>query len=416
MHSLTDTKVRALVATGKTKRHFDGGGLYLEISPTGGKWWRFKYRLAGKEKRLSLGTYPDTPLKVARDKADQARKLLAANVDPGAERRAVAASQAEAASSSFEAIAREWVETVHKQKVCEAQSSRTIGRLERDVFPWIGASQIDALKAPEVLKVMRRVEARGAIETAHRELQVIGQVFRYAVATGRAERDATADLKGALRPFQTTHMPAITDPQRVGALMRAIDGYQGTFVVRCALQLVALTFVRSSELRFAAWSEIDLETATWRIPAARMKRAKSGKSNGQDHLVPLARQAVDILKELQPLSGHRPHVFPSTKGDGRVLSDATMGAALRRLGFTNDEMTAHGFRAMARTMLVERLDVDEKVVEAQLAHRVKDALGRAYNRTQFVEQRRAMLQTWADYLDSLRKGADVRTLPFREAA
>ena len=284
------------------------------------------------------------------------------------------------------------------------------------MLPWIGTTPIVELKAPAILKALRRVEHRGAIETAHRELQVIGQVFRYAVATGRADRDASADLNGALRPFTTTHMPAITEPQRVGALMRAIDGYEGTFVVRCALQLVALTFVRSGELRFAAWAEIDLENAIWRIPGHRMKRTKAAKANGPDHLVPLARQAVAILKELQPLTGHRPHVFPSTRGEGRVLSDATLGAALRRLGFSNDEMTAHGFRAMARTLLVERLDVDVAIVEAQLAHRVSDSLGRAYNRTTFADQRRAMLQTWADYLDTLKKGAEVRTLPLLEAA
>lgn len=414
MHSLTDTRIRSLTPSLKTQRHFDGAGLYLEVSPKGGKWWRFKYRLFGKEKRLSLGTYPDTPLKAAREKAQQARKLVATSVDPGAERKAVAASQAEATSNSFEAIAREWINTVHRPKVCEAQSTRTIGRLERDVFPWIGTTPIDTLRAPEILKVMRRVETRGAVETAHRELQVIGQVFRYAVATGRAERDASADLKGALRPFTTTHMPAVTEPQRAGALMRAIDGYEGTFPVRCALQLVALTFVRSGELRFATWDEIDLENAIWRIPGHRMKRTKAAKANGPDHLVPLARQAVAILTELKPLTGHRQHVFPSTRGEGRVLSDATLGAALRRLGFSNDEMTAHGFRAMARTMLVERLNVDESVVEAQLAHRVKDALGRAYNRTQFVDQRRVMLQAWADYLDTLRRGADVQQL--RKAA
>ena len=416
MHSLTDTKIRAIRANGKTQRIWDGGGLYLEVSATGSKWWRLKYRYVCKERRLSLGTYPATTLKAARERAAEARALLGSGVDPSAERKAVAACQAEAASRSFEAIAREWIDTVHELKVCEAQSTRTIGRLERDVFPWIGATPIDALKAPEILKAMRRVEARGAIETAHRELQVIGQVFRYAVATGRADRDTSADLKGALRPFTTTHMPAITDPQRVGELMRAIDGYQGTFPVQCALKLVALTFVRSSELRFAAWAEIDLDNAIWRIPGHRMKRTKGGKANGPDHLVPLARQAVEILKELRPLTGHRLHVFPSTRGEGRVLSDATLGAALRRLGFSNDEMTAHGFRAMARTMLVERLNVDEAIVEAQLAHRVKDALGRAYNRTQFVDQRRAMLQTWADYLETLRTGAIVQRLPLREAA
>ena len=414
MHTLTDTKIRAASANGKTQRLWDGGGLYLEVNPTGSKWWRLKYRHLKKEKRLSLGTYPSTSLKAARDSAAEARKRLASGIDVSAERQAVKQSAELAESNSFEAIAREWINTVHTPKVCEAQSTRTVGRLERDVFPWIGRTPIDTLKAPEILKVMRRVEGRGAIETAHRELQVIGQVCRYAVATGRAERDTSADLKGALRPFQTTHMPAITEPQRVGALMRAIDGYQGTFPVRCALQLVALTFVRSGELRFASWSEIDLDNAIWRIPASRMKRTKAGKANGPDHLVPLSRQSVAILKELQPLTGHRPHVFPSTRGEGRVLSDATLGAALRRLGFSNDEMTAHGFRAMARTMLVERLNVDESIVEAQLAHRVKDALGRAYNRTQFVDQRRAMLQTWADYLDKLRAGGEL--LQLRQAA
>lgn len=410
MHTLTDTKIRAAGANGKTQRLFDGGGLYLEISPTGSKWWRFKYRFDAKEKRLSLGTYPDTPLKAARERAADARQRLESGVDPSAERQAIKRSRHEAGANSFEAIAREWLTTVHCPAVSEGQSSRTLGRLERDVFPWMGRSRIDEITAPSVLQVMRRVEARGAIETAHRELQVIGQVFRYAVATGRAQRDPVVDLKGALRPFTTKHMPAITEPKRVGALMRAIDAYEGSFVVRCALKLAPLTFVRSGELRFAAWSEVDLDTAIWRIPSSRMKRTKAGKANGPDHLVPLSRQAVEILREIQPVTGHRPHIFPSTRGEGRVLSDATLGAALRRLGFSNEEMTTHGFRAMARTLLVERCGVDEAVVEAQLAHRVRDSLGRAYNRTQFVDQRRDMMQLWADYLDTLRKGADVQSI------
>lgn len=410
MHTLTDTKIRPLTGSGKTQRHWDGGGLYLEISPTGSKWWRFKYRLLGKEKRLSLGTYPDTSLKEAREKAAAARKLLESGIDPSAERQAVKLSREGAASNSFEAVAREWFSTIHKAKVSDSQADRTIGRLERDVFPWLGKSAIDTLTAPEILQAMRRVEARGAIETAHRELQVIGQVCRYAVATGRAERDPTGDLKGALRPFTTKHMPAITEPSRVGALLRAIDGYEGSFIVRCALRLAPLAFVRPGELRFAEWSEFDFDTAIWRIPTQRMKRTKAGKTNGPDHLVPLSDQALAIVKELHPFTGHRPHLFPCTRGEGRVLSDATIGAALRRLGFSQDEMTAHGFRAMARTMIVERLGIDESFVEAQLAHRVKDALGRAYNRTQFVDQRRDMMQRWADYLDTLRAGAEVRTL------
>jgi integrase len=257
------------------------------------------------------------------------------------------------------------------------------------------------------LQTMRRVESRGAIETAHRELQSVGQVFRYAVATGRAERDPTRDLRGALRPFLTRHMPAITDPKRVGDLLRAIHVYEGMPVTRAALRLAPLVFVRPGELRYAQWAEFDLDGAMWRIPSARMKRKLQDKASGPDHFVPLSRQAVEVLKELRPLTGHRAHVFPCTRGQGRPMSEVTIGAALRRLGFPKEEMTGHGFRAMARTLLAERLGVDEAVIEAQLAHAVRDSLGRAYNRTTFLEQRRAMLQTWADYLDRLRLGAEV---------
>lgn len=407
MHTLTDTRLRSVAATGKTQKLFDGGGLYLEVSPAGGRWWRIKYRFGGKEKRLSLGVYPEVPLKTARERLADARKLLAAGVDPGAERQAVKASREASRANSFEAVAREWYSTVHKPAVSAAQSKRVLARMEGDVFPWIGAVPIAELKAPIILQALRRVESRGAIETAHRELQTIGQVCRYAVATGRAERDPTGDLKGALRPFVTKHMPALVDPVRVGQLLRAIDGYGGTFVVRVALQLSALLFTRPGELRLATWDEIDLDAALWRIPSVRMKRTLAEKARGADHIVPLSLQAVALLRELHPLTGHRPRVFPSTRANGRPISDATLGAALMSLGFSRDEMTAHGFRAMARTMLVERLGVDESIVEAQLAHRVKDSLGRAYNRTQFVEQRADMMQRWADYLDRLRKGAEV---------
>jgi integrase len=253
-----------------------------------------------------------------------------------------------------------------------------------------------------VLQAMRRVEARGATETAHRILQSVGQVFRYAVATGRAQSDPTRDLRGALKPFLTTHMPAITDPKRVGELLRAIHDYRGMPVTRAALRLAPLVFVRPGELRKACWREFDLDEAVWRIPSARMKRTKQQKASGSDHLVPLSHQAVEILRDLEPLTGHREYVFPSVRGEGRPMSDATIGAALRRMGFPQEEMSGHGFRAMARTLLAERLHVDEAVIEAQLAHAVRDSLGRAYNRTSFLEQRRQMLQAWANYLDELR--------------
>lgn len=404
MHTLTDAKIRSAAPTERTKKLFDGGGLYLELSPKGGKWWRLKYRYEGKEKRISLGTYPSVSLKAAREQAQAARASLLNNIDPSAKRQAEKACVSPGETgNSFEAVMREWHSTIYRPSVSEGQATRTLRRLESDVIPWLGKDQIDLIKAPAILLALRRVEARGAIETAHRELHAIGQVMRYAVATGRAERDVTGDLRGALRPFQTKHMPSITAPQRVGALLRAIDGYEGSFPVRCALQLAPLVFVRPGELRAAAWEEFDLQACIWRIPASRMKgtiAAKSTKDN--DHIVPLSKQAMKIITELQPLTGYGCHLFPSNRGRGRVMSDMTLGAALRRLGFSQGEMTAHGFRAMARTLLAEQLGWDESVIEAQLAHRVRDALGRAYNRTTFIAQRAQMMQQWADYLDQLK--------------
>jgi len=275
MHTLTDSQIRAATPTGKTRRLFDGGGLYIEVSPAGGKWWRWKYRFAGKEKRLSLGVYPEVALKIARERAAEARKLVANGVDPSVARRAQKESLAnDTMESSFEVIAREWFRTVYTPAVSDGQAKRTLRRLEQDVFPWLGPDKMVGVTGPRILQTLRRVESRGAIETAHRELQAIGQVFRYAVATGRAERDPTGDLKGALKPFETTHMASITEPKRVGALLRAIDGYEGSLPVKCALRLAPLTFVRPGELRAAMWSEFDLEEAVWRIPAARMKGSK----------------------------------------------------------------------------------------------------------------------------------------------
>ena len=402
---LTDTRIRAFKPGEKAVRLSDERGLYLEVTPNGGRWWRLRYRFGGKEKLISLGTYPDTGLKAARERRDAARKLLGTGVDPSEARRAEKASGSQA--NSFAAVAREWHATVHIAQVSSGHATRTLIRLEQDVFPWLGRLSIGEIKAPQLLQTVRRVEARGAIETAHRVLQACGQVFRYAVATGRAERDPTPDLRGALKPVLVRHMAAITDPQRVGELLRAIEGYKGMPITRAALQLAPLVFVRPGELRKAEWSEFDLEAKTWRIPAARMKRTKQEKLSGTAHVVPLSRQALVIVLELQPLTGHGRYLFPSPRTGERPMSDNGVLSALRRMGFPSDEMTGHGFRAMARTLLAERLNVDEAVIEAQLAHAVKDALGRAYNRTEFLEQRRKMLQTWADYLDKLRGGAEI---------
>lgn len=404
---LSDTQIRATKPGERPIRLYDERGLYLEITTTGGRWWRFKYRFAGKEKLLSMGTYPDTPLKAARDKRDRARAVLEEGVDPSAVRRSEKASRSEIVVNGFEAVAREWHATIHVGQVSSGHAARTLIRLEQDVFPWLGGLPVGDIKAPQLLQAMRRIEARGAIETAHRALQACGQVFRYAIATGRAERDPTPDLRGALKPVLVQHMAAITDPKRVGDLLRAIESYKGMPITRAALQLAPLVFVRPGELRKAEWIEFDLEAAQWCIPAARMKRTKQEKLSGTAHMVPLSRQALAILRELQPLTGHGRYLFPSPRSGERPMSDNAVLSALRRMGFPSDEMTGHGFRAMARTLLAERLDVDAAVIEAQLAHAVKDSLGRAYNRTEFLEQRSRMLQTWADYLDKLRTGAEI---------
>jgi integrase len=296
---------------------------------------------------------------------------------------------------------------MHAGAVSEGHAARNLIRLEQDVFPWIGSSLISEVTAPKLLETLRKVEARGAIETAHRIRQVCGQVFRYGIATGRCMRDPSADLQDALQPVLVKHHASITDPRAVGGMLRAFDDYQGTPITRAALQLAPLVFLRPGELRQAEWSEFNLDEATWTIPAARMKRTKQQKADGVPHLVPLSTQAVEILRELRPLTGHGQYVFPSPRTGERPMSENAVLSALRRMGFGKDEMTGHGFRAMARTLIAERLNIPEAVIEAQLAHAVRDSLGRAYNRTEFMEQRRAMMQAWANYLDTLRAGARV---------
>lgn len=402
---LTDTEIRRAKPKEKAYKLSDEKGLYLEIMPNSARYWRMKYRFEGKEKRAAFGVYPEVTLKEAREKRDEARKLLAQGIDPTEHKRAVKASKAALTEHSFEVIAREWF-AKHAPNWAASHGDKIIRRLERDVFPWIGGKPIAELTAPELLAVARRVEDRGALETAHRALQDCGQVFRYAIATGRAERNPVGDLRGELPPVKGEHFAALTEPKRLSELLRAIDAYEGTLVTKCALQLAPLVFVRPGELRQAQWADIDLEAAEWRYLVT--------KTDTQ-HIVSLSRQAVAILETLHPLTGHGRYVFPSarTPNGSRPMSDVALLAALRRMGFDKTEATVHGFRAVARTLLDEELGYPPHIIEHQLAHAVKDPLGRAYNRTQHLPERRKMMQAWADYFDRLKQGADV--IPIRRA-
>lgn len=411
--ALTDVAIRNAKPAEKQQKLFDGGGLHLLVTPAGGKRWVLKYRFGGKEKSLAIGTYPEVTLVEARQKRAAAREMLVQGIDPGEAKKAEKRTQRLNAENSFEAIAREW-HAKYAPTWSASHGGRLLRRLEVDAFPWIGGKPIAELAPPDVLDVLRRVEKRGALETAHRLHANIGQVCRYAVATGRAARDVTADLRGALPPVQQEHMAAITDPKQVAELLRAIDGYQGTLPVSCALRLAPLLFQRPGELRAAEWAEFDLDAGTWEIPSDRMKRTKQGKAAGGAHIVPLPTQAVAILRELQLLTGNGRLLFPSVRTKDRPMSDNTVNAALRRLGYDGDTMTGHGFRAMARTILDEVLSVPAPIIEAQLAHTVKDPLGRAYNRTAHLQQRREMMQKWADYLDRLKAGAQI--IPIGTAA
>lgn len=390
---LTDTAIRKAKPAPKTQRLFDGGGLYLEVVPTGGKYWRWKYRYGGKEKRLAFGVYPDVSLKAAREKRDHARAQLAAGIDPGEAKKA--AKIAQAGADSFEVVAREW-HAKFSPSWSANHGERIMRRLAVDIFPWIGTRPAGDIKAPELLAVLRRIETRGALETTHRAMQNCGQVFRYAVATGRAERDPTGDLRGALPPPKEKHHASITDPVRIGGLLRALDDYHGWAVTKAALRLAPLVFVRPGELRQAEWAEIDFEKAEWRIPAEKMKRREL-------HIVPLSEQALVILRDLQPLTGKGRYVFPSARTNLRPMSENAVLAALRRMGFGKDEMTGHGFRSMASTLLHEQ-GWNHQAIERQLAHAERNAVSAAYNYAEHLPERRKMMQAWADYLDGLRRG------------
>ncbi len=389
---LTDTAIRNAKPSEKARKMFDGGGLYLEVAPSGGKWWRLKYRCGGKEKRLSLGVYPAVSLRDARDRRDAARKLLANDIDPSENRKAKNVAKIERASNSFEVVAREWF-AKHSANWSANHADRIIRRLERDIFPWIGGNPIADITTPQLLEVVRRIEKRGALETSHRALGNCGQVFRYAVATGRAERDLSSDLRGALPPVKGKHFAAVTEPEQIAELLKAMDGYKGTLIVQSALCLAPLVFVRPGELRHAEWSGIDLDTGEWRYVVS--------KTNTQ-HIVPLSRQASEILRELHPLTGRGRYVFPGARSAKRPMSDNAILSAMRSMGINKDKMSGHGFRAMARTILDEVLGFRPDYIEHQLAHAVRDPNGRAYNRTAHLLERKKMMQAWADYLDELR--------------
>ncbi len=411
---LTDAQCRNAVCPTERKqaRFADSGGMYLQVSPTGSKRWFLKYRIDGAEKQLALGSYPEVSLTAARKARDAAKLEKSEGRDPVQSRKIEKLKALTPAADTFKATALEWY-AMKLDSWSTHYAIREKRNLEKDLFPFLGARHIGEIEAIELLATVRRVEERGALDVAHRVLTTAGQVWRYAVATGRAKRDVSADIRGALKPHHGKHFAAITDPVKLGALIRVIRGYQGGLIVRAALQLAPMLFQRPGELRAAAWAEFDLDAAMWTIPSARMKRSVQGKENGDPHQVPLPTQALAILRKLHPLTGHGALCFHGERSHDRPISDNTLRAALLTLGYGPDLQSVHGFRATARTLLAEELNIDPLVIEAQLAHAVKDANGRAYNRTQYLKHRAAMMQQWADYLDKLARGADV--IPFKAA-
>lgn len=380
-----------------------GASLSLLVRPDGAKYWRWKYRYGGKEKTLAIGVYPAVSLAEARRSRDQARALHAQGVDPGAQRRVAKAAQVIAGAHTLELVAREW----HEVKCSEWAGShavKVLGRLEKDVFPALRNRPIGDVTMPECLAVLRKIEARGAIDTARRVRQSLSHIFVYAVATSRCSSNPAADLTGVLRVPEHSRFPTITDPDRIGQLLRAIDVYSGWYSTRATLKLSPLVFVRPTELRLAEWPEFDLAAALWRVPATRMKLRKANKAKATAHLVPLSRQAVAILGDLQLISGRDRYVFPSLARPGEPLSANTVNAALHKMGFKG-EIVGHGFRHMASTLLNEQ-GWEEDAVERQLAH-VDGSTRGIYNQAKYLPERRRMMQAWADYLVTLRDAVDV---------
>ena len=395
--ALTNVDIKNAKPRDKNYRLYDEKGLYLEVTPAGGKLWRMKYRFGGKEKRLALGPYPEVGLKSAREARDTARSLRANGTDPSEHKKIQKAAQTKHTDDIFETLAREW--HAGKSRISSPIHSKNIlDRLTRNVFPYIGNAQIGDITVPEILKLLRRIEDRNAHETAHRVLGNINEVYRYAIACGKAERNIALDLKGALKPVKKDHLAAITEPTRVRELVRMIDAYSGTLIVQSALKLAPMVFVRAGELRKARWKDVNLEAAEWRYTVTKTQT---------EHIVPLSRQAIEILEELLPVTGRCEYVFPGARSRRRPMSNNAILSALRRMEIDKEEMTGHGFRAMARTILDEELGYRPDIIEHQLAHRVKDPLGRAYNRTSHLSERREMMQTWADYLDLLRDTSET---------
>ena len=401
---LTDIKIKNVKAKEKPFRVAAGRGLFLLIKPDGSKHWIFRYHFEGKENNISYGRYPEVSLLNAEKQATSTHALLVDGINPSENKKAVKASKTGVLVNSFEVVAREWAVSYFTNK-SDSHKDRTLRRLESYLFPWLGSKPISEITAPQILKVIKRIENLNKLETAHRTLQATSQVFRYAVQTGRALRDPCVDLRGALPATVVKHMAAFTELKEIAELLRAIDGFTGSFTVQCALRLTPLVFTRPSELRTAKWADIGLEASEWRYKVSKTKTM---------HLVPLSTQAVQLFADMKVLSGHGEFVFQGGHDPKKPMSAAAINAALKRMGYdTQKDITAHGFRAMARTILHERLNIDPYIIEHQLAHKVPDALGAAYNRTKFIKQRIVMMQKWADYLDELKAGAKV--IPFKQA-
>ncbi len=406
---LSDAQIKNAKPQEKDYKLMDGFGLFLLITPTNGKLWRFDYRFANKRKMLALGAYPSVTLAEARQRREDAKKLLANGIDPGAMKKTLKSTGKELATNTFEVIARQWhLKFSAAGKWSPTHAADIMHRLEKDIFPPLGSRPISEIKPKELLTVLERIASRGALDSAHRLRHHCGMIFRYAIVHEYAERDIAADLRGALPPVKGGHHAAATTPKDLAPILRSIDDFNGSFIVKSALQLLPLVFCRPGELRAAEWSEINFDDCIWEIPAERMKMK-------QPHIVPLSQQATAILKELQPLTGYGRYLFPCHRSPLRCMSNNALNAGLRRLGFTKEEATAHGFRASARTILDEVLKVRPDFIEHQLSHSVRDALGTAYNRTSHLDERKKMMQTWADYLDNLKSGAKVIQISERSA-